>query len=229
MPQVTSATSESFEKYSAMRNRPYDGRRCKFLTLWRASTTSSWVWNGHGVLRYAWIRIPGATVKLQDGARKELRKAYWSPEIETVIPGWHYGCWPGNLASRCWGGHRGQPQRLRHEDIQISFRENQAASLLSGSFWILPFLVLYDSPVIYFALDSQVRFSGFLLVCRLSITGCWPIVPAMAVLGIKAWSHLKVTLFVSNHERWGERVIIPKYDSLSGCVTLWWQQPSRNS
>ena len=46
-------------------------------------------------------------------------------------------------------------------------------------------------------------------LCRLSITGCWPIVPAMAVLGIKAWSHLKVTLFVSNHECWGERVIIP--------------------
>ena len=30
-----------------------------------------------------------------------------------------------------WGGRRGQPQELRHEDIQISFKINQAASLVS--------------------------------------------------------------------------------------------------
>jgi hypothetical protein len=43
---------------------------------------------------------------------------------------------------------------------------------------------LYDYPVIYYGLDAQIRFSGFLL-CRfahLAIIGCCSIVPAMVVL-----------------------------------------------
>ena len=44
------------------------------------------------------------------------------------------------------GGHRGQMQGLRHEDIQISFRENQVASLVSRSFGSpLPGLVCFSS------------------------------------------------------------------------------------
>jgi hypothetical protein len=56
---------------------------------------------------------------------------------------------------------------------------------VSGSFGF-PILVLYDSSVIYLRVGCTGTVFRVLAVSNLpvSITDCWPIVPAMAVLGI---------------------------------------------
>jgi len=54
---------------------------------------------------------------------------------------------------------------------------------VSGSFGF-PLLVLYDSSVIYLRVGCTGTVFRVLAVSNLSITDCWPIVPAMAVLGI---------------------------------------------
>lgn len=121
-----------------------------------------------------------------------------------VFSGSHIGGYQvaGNLGSkRLEWVSRSAARTYRYEDILISFRKNQAASLVSKSFGS-PLLVLYDSPVIYYALDTQIRFSGFLL-CRLPAVGLL-FLPWLFLGIILAWSHLKVTLFVSNHECQGE-------------------------
>ena len=102
-------------------------------------------------------------------------------------------------------GHRGQPQGVKDLDMKTSnlIQKKSGGWLGEGTFWIPPFFscMIYDSTVIYCALDTQVRFSQFFRVLAVSIIGCWPIVPAMAVLGITyTWSHLKITLFVAKHE-----------------------------
>ena len=94
-----------------------------------------------------------------------------------------------------WGGHRGQPQRLGHEDIQISFRKNQAASLVSGSFGS-PLLVLYDydSPFITRWMHRY-GFRG----STVSIAGCCPIVLAMTVqYGLGHTSKLRCSCRIMN-------------------------------
>ena len=96
-----------------------------------------------------------------------------------------------------WGGHRGQMQGLRHEDIQISFRKNQAASLVSRSFGSpLPGLVCFSSNLIRVGCTVTVFRILAMSNLKLSIVGSWSTVSCHGCsFGIKTWSHLKVTLF----------------------------------
>ena len=73
-----------------------------------------------------------------------------------------------------WGRHRGQMQGLRHEDIQISFRKNQAASLVSRSFGCpLPGLVCFSSNILRVERTGTVFRILAMSNLNLSIIGSW--------------------------------------------------------
>lgn len=131
-----------------------------------------------------------ATVKLHEGAGKAYCSVFTKTRDGHFLAGSH-----GDIARQLeishpsvWGWVSWSAARtFRHEEIQILFRKNPAASLVSGSFGFPPpCFVWFSSHLLRVGYTDSVFRVLAVSITAGGNTRCWFIVPAnyMAVLGI---------------------------------------------